>query len=124
MTYTNKGNALSNLNRDPEALVAHNEAIRINPHSAKSCSNKGYALAGLHTEHHSDAIEAYKKAICLGPKWSLAHSDPQLSSKHTLSGIHSSMGVMLSALGRHAEALVEHEEAIHLNPQFSQGLLQ
>ena len=46
-------------------LVAHNEAIRINPHSAQVYCNMGDAFTGLGLRRYPEAIEAYKKAICL-----------------------------------------------------------
>ena len=86
IAYANKGATLNDLERYEEALVAHNEAIRINPHSAEVYCNMGDAFTGLGLRRYPEAIEAYKKAICLGgPKFSLAHSDPKLSLKHSLS---------------------------------------
>ena len=62
--YYNKGNALSDLKRYEEAVVAYEQAIRFNPGHARAYFSKAVALEQL--ERSKEAQQAYGKARLLG----------------------------------------------------------
>ena len=66
----NKGLALSDLNKNDEAIKAYDKAIEINPQDSNAWDNKGNALYDLNKT--DEAIKAYNKAIEINPQNSIA----------------------------------------------------
>lgn len=60
-----KGNALENLGRYEEAIVAYDAAIAIKPDYHEALSIKGLVLFGL--GRYEEAIAAYDAAIAIKP---------------------------------------------------------
>ena len=68
VTYTNKGNALSNLKRYDEAIAAFTVAIKINPNYANAYNDRGTVLdMGLrrNKEDFEKALKDFEEAIRL-----------------------------------------------------------
>ena len=132
----NQGYSLLQLGRLEEAVVAFEQAIRLDPGSADAYYNLGGALQEL--GRLEEALDAYKQAIRLRPNDVEAynhqggvlmrlgrleeglvaveqaiHLDPNYSSAYY------NRGVVLGLLGRPAEALVTLEQAIHLDSNFA-----
>lgn len=91
-----KGNALK---RYEEAIVAYDQAIKLNPNSATAYYNKGNVLSWL--RRYQEALVTYEQAIRLDPTSSLAYIGK---------------GNALNELQRYEEALVALEQATKLNP--------
>jgi len=92
-------NALDGFKRHDEALVAYDEAIRLDPKHARAYIGKGRTLVNL--KRYDEALDAYDEAIRLDPKDAVAYNGK---------------GIALSDLKRYDEALVAFEQAIHLGP--------
>lgn len=94
-----EGNNLYELDRFEEALVAYEQAIRLDPENSTYHDDRGDALAGL--ERHEEALTAYEEAIRLDPDNPAYYNDK---------------GDALYNLKRYEEALTAYEEAIRLKP--------
>ena len=133
---SNKGMALSNLGRHPEAITCYDEAIRINPGCALDWNNKGVALGSL--GRYQEEITCYDKAIRINPglaeAWynkgsalgSLGKHQEEITCYDEAIRINSgyasawnNKGIALYSLGRYQEALKCADEAIRLNPALS-----
>ena len=88
-----------NAKRYEEALVACEQAIRLDPNDAWAYSNKSIALNNL--KRYEEALVAFEQAIRL---------DPNFTDAYTIKG------VVLNNLKRYQEALVVCEKAIRLDP--------
>ena len=97
--WIEEGNALRDLKRYEEALIAYEQAIRLDPNYASPYYNKGIALSGL--KRYEEALIVYEHAIQLNPKFANAYT---------------CKGVALLNLKRYEEALVAYEQAIQLDP--------
>jgi len=93
------------LRRYAEAVAAYEEAIRLDPHSARAWSNKGIALIDL--RHYAEALAALEEAIRLG-------SNTLTPARAWISW--NQKGNALYYLGRYHETLAAYEEAIRLKP--------
>jgi tetratricopeptide (TPR) repeat protein len=128
-----RGNSLSELGQPEGALLAYEQAIRLDPNSATAYLNKGNALSDL--GQPEGALLAYEQAIRLDPNSATAY----LNKGAILAGLgrpqealldweqairldpnsataYNNQGVMLRRLGRLQEALLAHEQALRLNP--------
>jgi tetratricopeptide (TPR) repeat protein len=99
--WYNKGDALSNLGRNDEALDCYEKAIDLDPNFVYAWSGKGWALSNL--GRNDEALDCYEKAIDLDPNFMYAWSGK---------------GWALSNLDRNDEALDCYEKAIDLDPNF------
>ena len=98
----NTGNALANLRRHEEAVVAYRQAIGVNPKYAYAYNNLGCALANL--RRHEEAVEAYRQAIGVDPKFASPYNN---------------LGNALANLGRHKEAVEAYQQAIRVDPKYA-----
>ena len=94
-TWFNEGNALSNLGRYEEAIVAYDKALEINPQYSDAWNNKGIALSYLN--RYEEASEACNKAIEIDPQNSNAWNNK---------------GNILKILGRYGEAIEAFDKAL------------
>lgn len=97
--WREKGDTLLNQHRYEEAIVAYDQAIRLDPSNAAIYCNKGNALYGL--KCYQEAIAAYDQALRLDPNDVLAYRNK---------------GTALKQLGRYKEALVAYDQAIYFDP--------
>ena len=91
--------ALNTLRRYEAAIVAYDQAIRIDPNDASAYHNKGVALGKL--QRYEEALMAFEQALRLDPNDASAYYDK---------------GVALGKLQRYEEALVAYEQALRLDP--------
>lgn len=88
MAWNNKGVVLEKQGKYDDAILAFDEAIRLDPKNAKAWIDKGNcSLIGQ--DKYADAIEAYDETIRLDPKLAYPWYEK---------------GRILEALGRTAEA--------------------
>lgn len=80
------------------------EALRVNPHSAAACFNRGNALQSL--GRLDEALSSYDRALALRSDDAEAHNN---------------RGVTLQGLQRFAEALAGYDRALSLNPGFAEA---
>ena len=85
--------------RFEEAAVQLRESLALNPQSAPSHYNLGYAL--LMRGRRDEALAEFREAIRLDPAYAQAHNN---------------LGAVLQALGRNAEALDHFRRAVTLRP--------
>ncbi len=97
--WLEEGKTFYQLKKYEEALVAFEQAIRLDPNLPSAYNSKGIALSNL--QRYEEALVAYEQAIRLNPNLALAYR---------------SKGLALYSLQRYEEALAAHEQAIHLNP--------
>jgi tetratricopeptide (TPR) repeat protein len=100
--WLDKGNTHRTTGHYEEALVAYDQAIRLDPQFTDAYSSKGNALYML--KRYEEALVAYDQAIRLDPQ--LAH-------------VYSSKGNALYMLKRYERSLVAYDQAIRLDPQFT-----
>ncbi len=96
--YSRKGEALTNLKRYDEALLAYRQAIRLDTNYAPAYSGQGSSLT--HLKRYSQALTAFKQAIRLD---------------HHYAPAYNGRGDTLSDLERYDEALAAYEQAIRLD---------
>jgi tetratricopeptide (TPR) repeat protein len=95
--WLNEGIALYDLKRYDEALVAYEQAIRLDPNFAIAYYGKGVALRNL--KRYDEAIAAYEQAIRLDPNFAIAYY---------------SKGLALDRLGQSKEAKQAYDKARQL----------
>jgi tetratricopeptide (TPR) repeat protein len=103
-SLANRGVSLRELGRPEEALVAYEQAIRLDPNHAKIYNNQGNVLHDL--GRLEEALMAYEQAIRLDPNYANAYYN---------------QGNVLQALGRPGEALMAYEQAIRLDPNYAKA---
>lgn len=94
------GLALMNQSKYDEAILAYDEAIRLDPEDAASWGAKGFALSKL--GRHDEAMQVYDEALRLDTNFSLAWIGK---------------GFALKDLGKYDEAIQAFDEAIKLDPE-------
>nr|HET6901226.1 tetratricopeptide repeat protein [Ktedonobacteraceae bacterium] len=92
-----EGYALDELKRYEEAIVAFDQAIRLDPNDVLAYNNKGLVLNNL--KRYEEAIAAYEQAIRLDPNYAVAYNNK---------------GLALDQLGRKSEAQQAREKAKQL----------
>jgi tetratricopeptide (TPR) repeat protein len=92
-----EGKRLYDLMQYEEALAACEQAIRLDPNSARAYNNKGIALRNL--KRYEDALKAYEQAIRLDPNLAAAYNNK---------------GIALEQLNRNKEAQFAYEKARQL----------
>ncbi len=103
-TWTDAGNDLLREGKYNEAMMAYDQAIKINPQNPIVWYNKGFLLSNL--GKYEEAIKAYDKAIEIDPNFSMA-----LNNK----------GLDLTILGKYNESITAFDKVIEINPQDSDG---
>ena len=104
--WIKEGNNLQDLKRFDEALVAYDQAIRLDPNYAEAYLGRGNVLFDL--KRYDEALTAYNQAI-------------QLNSTYAF-GYHG-RGNVLFDLKRYDEALAAYNQAIQLNSTYAFGYL-
>ena len=100
--YSNRGNALKELNRLGEAVASYDRAIEIKPDYAVAYLNRGNSLQEL--RQFDAALASYDKAIEIKPDYAEAHSD---------------RGVAFQVLKRFEEAVSSYDRAIEIKPDYA-----
>jgi tetratricopeptide (TPR) repeat protein len=107
---------LANLKRYPEALIAIDQALALNPASAPALDSKGFALYGM--GNFSEAIKWYRKAIANDPTLPdlYLHLGQALASKSANNDnrvVSTKMNGMVDSINKHSddatEANTEHQ---------------
>jgi tetratricopeptide (TPR) repeat protein len=93
------GNDHSHAQRYEEAIVAYDQAIRLDPNYVFAYTNKGDALNGL--KRYEEAIAACDQALRLDPNDAIAYDNK---------------GYALNGLKRYQEAIVALDQAIRRDP--------
>ena len=78
--WLEEGNTLNNLKRYDEAILALDQAIRLDPNYAAAYNNKGNTLNNL--KRYDDAILAYDHAIRLDPNYAFAYHNKGVTLQH------------------------------------------
>lgn len=91
--------------QDEEALIAYQNAVRIDHKDAEPHSNMGIVLSKLGRFEEAEA--SYRHAIELNPDFSVAHYN---------------LGHMLNGLGRIEEAIASYRQAISINKDFNKAI--
>jgi len=97
-----EGKRLYDLKQYEEALVAYDQAIRLDPNSARAYNNKGFILNEL--TRYQEGLEAYEQSIRLDPNSADAYINK---------------GVAFNRLERYEEAVAAYEEAIRIDPNYA-----
>ena len=84
-----------------KTIDACSKAIRLNPKSAKSFGNRGYAYNQL--GQHEKAIDDLSKAISLAPKKAWCYGE---------------RGFAFHSLGRNRKAILDYNKALSIDPKF------
>jgi tetratricopeptide (TPR) repeat protein len=103
--HANIGQLLSEQGREPEALAAYAEALRLLPAQPRTLFNAGLSLTNL--GRLDEAIGRYAAAVELDPKY----TDARIN-----------LGLLLLEKGRAPEALVHLAEAAKLAPEQPEAL--
>ena len=98
--FSNRGNALAQLERYDEALASYDHALKINPDDAKAVFNRGSVLQTQ--KRFGEALKSFDLAISLEPEFVEAHNN---------------RGNTLSELKRFEEALASYDRALMLKPE-------
>jgi len=104
LVYSNKGNALQELNRLEEALQNYNKAISLKPDYAEAYSNRGNVLRKIN--HLHEALASFEKAISLKPDYAEAYSN---------------RGDVLQVMNKLNDALDSYDIATKINPTYAQA---
>jgi formylglycine-generating enzyme required for sulfatase activity len=97
------GDSYSELGRPTEAVVAYQEALRLNPRDDVALNNLGVAYNEL--GKYNEALEDYKQA---------------LSVKADIAVAHYNVGVAYYNLKQYREAAEAYQRALHLQPDFAE----
>src|SRR6266699_3362940 len=134
--WLEEGKTFYQLKKYEEALVAFEQAIRLDPNLPSAYNSKGIALSNL--QRYEEAVVAHEQAIHLNPNDARAYNNKG-SALHYLERYDESLtayeqairlnpylatayygkGYVLSGLNRYEEALVAFEQAIRLNPNYA-----
>lgn len=105
LIWFKKGLALSNLNRNEEALAAYDRALALNPRSVGAWQNKAALL--FNAKRWNEALEAYDAALAVEPK----NVD-----------IWVDKGLTLVNLAREEDALASYKRALSIDPSNQRAL--
>lgn len=97
--WMEEGKRFTDLKQYSEALIAYEEALRLDPNDANAYYSKGASLGEL--ERYEEELAAYDQTIYLDPKYVNAYINKSAA---------------LNELKRYKEALVICEQAIRLDP--------
>ena len=96
------GSLLAQSKKLKPAVILLQNAIQINPNSAKAYNNLGMAFKDLGESHK--AIDCYKKAIQVQPNYTKAYNN---------------LGVVFEELAEYEKAKSYYEQEIKINPNFA-----
>jgi len=99
--YSNRGNALQELNQLDDAVESYDCAILLNPDYAEAYSNRGNVLQKL--KRLEDAVESHDRALALNPYFADAYFN---------------RGNVFQELNQFDYAIKSYNQAIVLNPEF------
>ena len=100
--WCEEGNALYGLKHYMEAVIAFDQALRLDPNCARALQGKGDSLNDL--KQYDEALTAYNQAISLNPGFAEAYNGK---------------GWTLNNLMRYQEALITLDKAIRLDPSLA-----
>ncbi|HLG15924.1 MAG TPA: serine/threonine-protein kinase [Blastocatellia bacterium] len=102
--WANKGNSLSNLEKNEEAMQCFDRALEINPGYENAWYNKGVLLARL--GRVEEAMACYDRGLKINPRSEMAWNNK---------------GSALAELGRVEEAIMSYDRALEINPRHGGG---
>jgi tetratricopeptide (TPR) repeat protein len=102
--HSNRGNALTGLERFTEALESCDKAVIIKPDYAKAHNNLGITLQEL--GRLDEAVASCSKAVAINPD---------------LADVHNNLGSMLQKLGRLDDAVASYSKAIVIKPDLAEA---
>jgi protein O-GlcNAc transferase len=133
MAFYNRGNALRELKRLPEALSSFEQAVAMMPAHVEAWTNRGTVLQEL--GRSAEALSSFDRALALVPLHvtalfnranalrhlkrhdeALASYDRVLSLKPHHAEAHDGRGVLLQELRRYPEAFAAYDAAFRLDP--------
>jgi len=136
--HNNRGNALSELQRNVEALASYDNAVAVEPAYVEAWVNRGITLAQL--GRFDEALASYDKAAILrggdAAIWynrgnalkelrrfaeAVASYDRAIALKTDYSGAFYNRGNALAALGRFGDALASYDRVIALKPDHAEA---
>ena len=100
VAHASLGKIAQNQGRLEQAIVHHQEAVRLFPEFADPHNNWGCTLNAL--GHHKEALPHFEEALRIKP---------------TFGDAHRNYGIALTTLGRHKEALDCYKAAVWLDPE-------
>lgn len=100
----NLGNSLSDLNKYDEAILAYKSALVERPNYLDAINNIGITYAQMHD--YTKSAEAFKKAVSIAP------NSPY---------VHNNYANILKKLGKVADAKLEYEEALRIDPGYAEA---
>lgn len=138
MAHGNRGAALTELRRWPEALASLDRAIALNPEHAAAYSNRGNVLKEL--QRWQDALASYDRAIAIKPElaevhcnranvlvelkqWeaALASCDRAIALNPALAGAWLNRGIVLRELKQPDAALASYDRAITVDDGYAEA---
>jgi tetratricopeptide (TPR) repeat protein len=137
--HNNLGEALRALHRFQDAANAYQRAIQLDPHQADAYSNLSLVLRA-HGQFEQAAAAA-RRAVEIRPDFpngylnlgtALVDSDPETAFQALnraaqldprLAAAHCNLGLLLTRVGRHDEAIAACQRALSLEPNFIEALV-
>jgi hypothetical protein len=138
--WSNRGLALSMLDRDSEALASFARSLALKPDDPDVLNGRGRVLLGLHEP--ARALADLDQAVALKPDHvgalinrgnalaalgrldeALAQYDALLAADPAHPALHFNRGVALGHLGRHADAIAAYDQALVGRPRHPATLL-
>ncbi len=132
--WRDKGNAHYDTKSYTEALVAYDQAIKLDPQYSDAYYDKGWALKDL--QRYMEALDAFDQVLKLDPQyaeaqrsrgdtlWDLKRFDDALAAYNQALKLdpqnataHNGRGNALWGLKRYDEAVAAYDQAIKLDPQ-------
>lgn len=98
-TYSNRGNALSAMQKYDAAIESYDQAIALKGDHANAHANRGKALREL--KQYAEAIASFDRAIAIRPDYADAYFD---------------RGLALQQSGRYQAAITAYKKALGLSP--------
>ncbi|MCG2586313.1 tetratricopeptide repeat protein [Massilia sp. TS11] len=102
--YSNRANALKELDRMDEALAATEHALKLQPRFAAAHNNRGLVLTAM--GRHDAALAAYERAVQIEPGFAEAWSN---------------RGIALQSLELFAAAVQSYDHALRLKPDYPEA---
>ena len=136
--YSNRGNALKELQQFDAAVASYDKAIALKPDFAEAYYSRGVALKEL--KQFDAAVASYDKAVALKPDFAEAYSnrgnalkelkqfdaavasyDKAIALKPDYAEAYSNRGVALNELKQFDAAVASYDKAIALKPDFAEA---
>ena len=116
------GTLHAQLGRHAEAMDCYARALRLDPDYAEAHSNRGNVLRALH--RLDEALESYSRAIALKPDYAEAFNNRGVAlvdkarALEVLTRDHETKNVSPAVKRTYLEALINHDQAILLRPNY------